>query len=213
MYLPDQTRLTRIDEHDPLPYYYSPFTGWIYRARLEAALSLLEGGGDALCLEVGYGSGILLPELARRYPKLAGVDFHRRGNVVRAMLDHQDLRVPLAVGDIAALPLPSGSCGTVICLSVLEHLEAAGLRAAAREMARVLKPDGLAVAGFPVRNPVTDAFFRIAGFAPRDLHPSSHDDITAALGGCLQIEAWRTVPVGVPRSLASYWVCRARPRR
>jgi SAM-dependent methyltransferase len=210
MYIPDQSRLTRIDADDPLPYYFSPLTGPIYRARLSAALDLLDTHSEEACLEIGYGSGILLPELKRRYPNLTAVDFHRRGDVVQAMLAREALSVALFVGDICRLPINSEAYGVVVALSVLEHMTAAQLEAAAKELARIVRPGGAVVAGFPVRNPITDAFFRLAGYAPRDLHPSSHTDIASALGHSLEIEAWRTVPRGVPRGLASYWVCRAR---
>jgi SAM-dependent methyltransferase len=210
MYLPDQNVLTPIDADDPLPYYFSPLMGPIYRARLSAALALLDDGRGEACLEIGYGSGILLPELKRRFPRLAAIDFHRRGDAVQAMLRHEGLTVPLITGDICALPLASASYRTAVCLSVLEHLGPEQLEAAAGELARILRPGGVVVAGFPVRNAATDTFFRAVGYAPRDLHPSSHKDIASALGAHLRLESWRTVPRGLPRAVASYWVCRAR---
>ncbi len=213
MYIPAREHLTAIDADDPLPYYFAPIMGPIYRARLAAALDLLETQSAGACVEVGYGSGILLPELKRRYPNLSAVDYHQRGEVVQALLSKEQVSVPLFVGDICALPIASGVYDTAICLSVLEHMRADQLLAAARELARIVRPGGVLVAGFPVRNPVTDAFFQLAGYAPRDLHPSSHTDIAAALAGQLEVEAWRTVPRGLPRGLASYWVCRARRQK
>jgi hypothetical protein len=42
--LPPEGALVPNDEHDPLPYYYRPLTGWLYRKRLTMALSLLPAG-------------------------------------------------------------------------------------------------------------------------------------------------------------------------
>ena len=63
-------------------------------------------------------------------------------------------------------------------MSVLEHLTE--LDRALDELRRVLRPGGVAVLGYPVRNPLTDAFFRLARYNPREIHPSSHADILAA---------------------------------
>jgi SAM-dependent methyltransferase len=49
---------------------------------------------------------------------------------------------PVVVADGAALPLASGSIGTAVCTEVLEHVD--DPRAVFAEMARVLRPGGLA---------------------------------------------------------------------
>ncbi len=51
MYLPARQLLTPIDSDDPLPYYFSPIMGAIYRARLAAALELLEAQSAGACIE------------------------------------------------------------------------------------------------------------------------------------------------------------------
>ena len=73
--LPPQGALVPNDEHDPLPYYYRPLTGWLYRKRLTMALSLLPAGTSKQhVLEVGVGSGILIPTLSAAFDSYTGTD-------------------------------------------------------------------------------------------------------------------------------------------
>src|ERR1041385_7555104 len=55
----------------PLPYYYNPWVGWLYRHRLQMGLDLLPEGGRRV-LEVGVGSGVLVTALAARYREDTG---------------------------------------------------------------------------------------------------------------------------------------------
>ena len=61
------------NEFDPLPYYYRPVIGLLYRHRLKMGLHLVPGGGRRV-LEVGVGSGILVPSLTAGFPEYVGTD-------------------------------------------------------------------------------------------------------------------------------------------
>lgn len=56
-----------------MDYYDRPFTLWSYGSRLRIAADLLGQGPYDSLLEVGYGSGIFLPELARRTRRLSAI--------------------------------------------------------------------------------------------------------------------------------------------
>src|SRR5438093_545688 len=71
--LPARGVLKPNDEHDPLPYYYHPWVGWLYRHRLQMGLDLLPDDGSRI-LEIGVGSGVLVPTLTRRYAEYTGTD-------------------------------------------------------------------------------------------------------------------------------------------
>jgi ubiquinone/menaquinone biosynthesis C-methylase UbiE len=161
-------------------------------------------------LEVGYGSGIFLPELASRSRRLVGVDLHPGRDGVAEMLAKVGVDATLLHGSVLELPFADEEFNAVVCLSVLEHLR--DLEGATGEIGRVLRPWGVAVLGFPVRNPITDSFFRRAGYSPRALHPSGHADILKALDrdDCLHIERVRHFPRALPLPLSAYVVCRAR---
>lgn len=79
---------------------------------------------------------------ARRFQRMpnveyVGVDLVRRGPEVTA------------IGDVTAMPLPTGSFDAVICIHVLEHVE--DDCGALAELYRVLKPGGWAIITVPIR--------------------------------------------------------------
>ena len=108
---------------------------------------------------------------------------------------------------IHELPFESGAFEAVVCLSVLEHMADPG--SALAEIRRVLASDGVAVVGFPVRNALTDAFFRLAGYEPRALHPSDHREILAAARRSRSLGVLRVArfPEALPLALAAYAGC------
>jgi len=96
-------------------------------------------------LEIGVGTGALLPDLAGRAAKVIGVDHSP------AMLDEARRRlaadgqngVELRLGEMTHLPLADGGAGCVVANMVLHH--AADPQAVLREISRVLQPDGTLV--------------------------------------------------------------------
>jgi SAM-dependent methyltransferase len=208
--LPPRALVPKPADEDPVDYYYKPFTAWLYRSRLRIAADLLGPGPYESLLEVGYGSGIFLPELARRTRRLSAVDLHEEAAPVAAMLRAVGVEAELDSGSILALPYEDAAFDAVVCVSVLEHLRQ--LDEALAELRRVLRPAGVAILGFPGRNPITDAFFRIVGYDPREIHPSGHRDILAAAYRQPNLVPERVVrfPSPLPLSLAAYVGCRAR---
>ena len=206
--LPKRGEIEKSHEDDPLDLYYHPITGFGYRRRLAMALILLGDGPFGRLLEVGYGSGILLPELARRAREVHGVDIHQNVEPVERMLRARGLTAALRVGDVFALPYPDGHFDVVVCLSVMEHL--AELDNACGEVRRVLAPGGVAVFGFPVRNVVTTAFFRVVGYNADEIHPSTHRDILAALGRGFAVARVLRFPAFLTANLGLYVACRCR---
>src|SRR4051794_34678989 len=89
--LPPRELVPKPDPDDPVDYYYKPLTAPIYRARLRLAACLLGGRRYGSLLEVGYGSGIFLPELAHRCDHLAGIDLHGGAGRVSEMLARLEL--------------------------------------------------------------------------------------------------------------------------
>src|SRR4029079_5007964 len=71
--LPPEGVLKPNDDHDPLPYYYNRWVGWLYRHRLQMGLDLLPAGG-ARVLEGGVGSGGLVQRRPARCSENTGTD-------------------------------------------------------------------------------------------------------------------------------------------
>jgi SAM-dependent methyltransferase len=205
--LPARERISPTNEEDPLQYYYSPLTGYVYTRRLELACELLGAGPFERLLEIGYGSGIFLPELSQHSRHLVAVDVHRQFDQVYAMLEAEGVEADLHHGDVRSLPFKDGEFDAVVCISVLEHL--VDLDVAFGEISRVLRPQGVVVTGFPVRNSITNAFYRIVGHDPAAIHPSSHQDILAANRANLEMDEWVRFPRFLPVDLSLYIVCRS----
>jgi SAM-dependent methyltransferase len=206
--LPPRRVLPKTADDDPVDYYYKPLTARLYRGRLDLAARLLGEGPFESLLEVGYGSGIFLPELSRRARRLTGIDIHCQADRVAVMLRGLGIDADLREASLFEMPFGDGSFDALVCLSVLEHVTA--LDSALGEFERVLRQDGIAVLGFPVRNVMTDSFFRAVGYRPRELHPSSHEDIlrAARMDPALTVEEEGRFPRGLPLSLSGYAACR-----
>ena len=206
--LPQREDIEKSHEDDPLEFYYHPIAGQVYRRRLVMGLRLLGEGPFGRLLEIGYGSGILFPELGRRAREVHGLDIHANTEQVERMLQKLGMAATLRVGDIYALPYADGHFDAVICLSVLEHLTE--LDKACGEMRRVLAPGGVAIIGFPVRNALTTVLFRAVGYVATEIHPSSQRDILEALRRGFAMERVLRFPACLPMSLGLYVACRCR---
>ena len=96
-------------------------------------------------LEIGIGTGTLLPGLSSRAAEVIGVDHSP------AMLDEARRRlaadgktgIELRLGEMTHLPIPDGGAGCVVANMVLHH--AADPLAVLCEIHRVLQPDGVLV--------------------------------------------------------------------
>jgi SAM-dependent methyltransferase len=199
--LPPPGRLRPNNERDPLPYYYRPGIGWLYRHRLQMGLDLLPRGGRRV-LEVGVGSGILVPTLTAHYPEYVGTDLVLAPDLERLVAAGCKAQFQM-VDLLAADPLPAAGFDAVVCFSVLEHIaDAAG---AARALARALAPGGTLVTGYPMVSPLMTQAFKAIGYASiDDDHVTTPARISAALGQVLRPIARAAFPPATPVSLALY---------
>src|SRR3954452_13443406 len=114
--LPPEGVLKPNDDHDPLPYYYNRWVGWLYRHRLQMGLDLLPPHGRRV-LEVGVGSGVLVPTLTAHYAEYLGTDLVLAPGLealvtpgCQARFRSADLLVPGT--------LPAAAFDAVVCFSV-----------------------------------------------------------------------------------------------
>jgi SAM-dependent methyltransferase len=199
-----------MDKHTRLIYH--PISGIVYKRRFVMAMEMLSkcvNGGTGCIVEIGYGAGLLFPTLSQMASKVIGVDLldTRAAAAVRGMLDRLQLRnVMLVSGSVMDIPLAENSVDALLCLSVLEHLHRGEeMQRAAATMHRVLRPGGVAVLGFPVKNLITRGLFRILGYDDDVIHPSSHNDIiTGYKRGDFRVEATRVYPALLPMDLGLY---------
>jgi 2-polyprenyl-3-methyl-5-hydroxy-6-metoxy-1,4-benzoquinol methylase len=209
--LPSRANIKPSDDVDPLPHYYRPVIGWFFRRRLEIGLEMLDREHYPRVLEVGYGSGVLLKTLATFSTELCGVDFHSNIAPVEEMMKREGFQARLGQGDILKLNFPKDTFDAVFCYSTLEHVP--DTDQAVSELARVLKPDGTAIIGFPTVNLTMDLLFHILGCNDIEHHHvSGHNKILASCRRIMQVERVRHLPPGLPMFATLYVVCKCRKR-
>lgn len=199
--LPPEGSLSPNNAHDPMPYYYNRWIGWLFRHRLQMGLALLPDDG-ARVLEVGVGSGILVPTLTRRYATYLGTDLELARGLDQ--LVRPGCRASFRQADLLREEdLPEAAFDAIVCFSVLEHI--ADSEQAARSLARALAPGGRLVAGYPMVSHLMTQGFRLIGYHQIEQdHVSAPVQIAAALGRHLRPLERLAFPPGAPVKAALY---------
>ncbi|WP_454645583.1 class I SAM-dependent methyltransferase [Bradyrhizobium liaoningense] len=115
------------------------------------------GSKAASIMEVGCSAGHLLADMRVALPnaRLTGGDY-TLGTLVKLGAKMPD--IPLVRFNLADSPLPSDSYDAMVLLNVLEHIE--DDVAAVQHIARMLKPDGVAVIEVPAGPKLFDDYDR-----------------------------------------------------
>ena len=203
--LPSRGSLTESGPSDPLRYYYAPVLGRVFRARIDTGLALLAGPYQRL-LEVGFGSGLLLPTLAGIAGRLDGIDLESDPDDVRARIRALGVTVgDLERGDVQALPFPDGVYDCVVAFSILEHLKAHELKRALGEVRRVMVPGGHFLVGCPAVHKAMNLGFAAIGFRGIEQHHfSSIRDVLALATPRFTVQKIATLPSVAPLGWAPY---------
>lgn len=199
MYLPPKYHIPVLE--DPIAYYYIPILRSFFIKRLTMCLDLLPEGRIPKLLDVGCGTGIIIPELTRRADEIWAVDVFLQEHSLKEMMRLEAVSVHLAAADLLQLPFIDGYFDAVLLISVLEHIE--DLSQAVSEIQRVLRPRGVVVAGFPTKNTVTD---KLLG-ASTGFHVSTHRQIIAALQELFEAFRVTSFPGFVPLNWSLYTAC------
>jgi ubiquinone/menaquinone biosynthesis C-methylase UbiE len=179
--LPPVGALTANSDSDPLPFYYKPLVGRLFAARLNIGLALLQGRYKRL-LEVGYGSGLLMPTLASVCDELYGLDREPEPEGLRARLLQLGVTPrDLVQADVQKMPFTDGFFDAVVAFSIFEHLKEHELSSALAEVARALAPGGQLLIGCPAVHKVMNAAFSAIGFSNIEQHHfSTINDVLGA---------------------------------
>jgi 2-polyprenyl-3-methyl-5-hydroxy-6-metoxy-1,4-benzoquinol methylase len=204
--LPQKENLIRTSLEDPVERYYTPLIRNFYLKRLKLALHLLGKGNYEKILEVGYGSGILFPELSKRCQELYGIDIHTEHEKIREMLSKEGIKAHVSKGSVLEMNFEDETFDAVVCISVLEHIE--NLKKALQEVFRVLKKKGVFVVGFPVESVFMNTYFRLVNREALHHHVSDHKKILNELNNYFQIERLVKFPSLFPLNYSLYCVCK-----
>lgn len=199
MYIPPKHHIPALE--DPIAYYYIPVFRSFFIKRLNMCLSLLPPGRIGRLLDIGCGTGIILPELSRRTDEIWAVDNFLQERSLKGMMKLEKISANIAVADLLRLPFKGNHFDVVMVISILEHIEA--LDNACHEIKRVLKPGGRVVAGFPTMNAITD---RLLG-GSTGFHVSSHKQIIKAMRGAFSSSRVIHFPGIFPMDYSLYVAC------
>jgi len=200
--LPLRQNIHPNNERDPLAFYYRRTTGWLYRHRLQMGLDLLPSDRSSRILEIGVGSGILVPTLTAHFRHYTVLDLVLADGL--QSLVAPECQASLATLDLLDTAAFSGApFDTVVCFSVLEHIRDS--HAAALALQRLLAPCGTLVVGYPMVNPLMTATFAAIGYRRiGDDHVATPAVIDGALRSVLTQVGRRAFPPGARLATALY---------
>lgn len=205
--LPKRENLFKTTWEDSLDLYYMPLARSVYLHRFKMAVALLNDKRYAALLDLGFGCGIFLKELSLHTDSLYGVDAHENTEKVQRMAEKEYFSAQLKKGSIFSLPFADAKFDCIVCMSVLEHLTELGLALA--EINRVAKAQADIIFGFPIKNTVTDSFFRSLGYSAKEIHPSGHRQIIEAIRQNFKIIEIMKFPKLLPECLGLYFVVKS----
>jgi SAM-dependent methyltransferase len=155
-----KSALAPTSEVDHPQWNYRPLLGLVQRLRFRTALRLLAGRRYGRLLEIGYGSGVFMPELAARCDELHGVDPHAHTEEVSATLARHGITATLRRGTVESLPYPDAFFDAAVAVSTLEYVP--DIHAACAELRRIIRPGGVLAVVTPGATPLWDLALRVS---------------------------------------------------
>ena len=211
LHLLPRSALVKTNALDQGDWNFRPVLGWVQRLRLRCVASVLASSPRATrLLEVGYGSGVFMPELARYTDALYGADVHHNGAAVTATLAANDCPARLVTASAGALPYRDGSFDTVVTVSTLEFVP--DVAAAVAELVRVTRAGGRLVIVTPGQSAMLDLGLRVlTRERAEDTFEGRRSLVVPAVERVARMLEVRTLPVGIGRLLPLYRVLVATP--
>jgi SAM-dependent methyltransferase len=155
-----ESALVRTGPVDHADWNYRPLIGSVQRIRFNLVRTLLSGRRYGRILEIGYGSGVFMPELAWRSTELYGIDPHPMPREVEKVLGEHGVKASLVTGSAESLPYEAGFFDAVVSVSAIEYVE--DIDRASREIIRVLNPGGVLIVATPGVSPIWDLALRLS---------------------------------------------------
>ncbi|MGI8469384.1 MAG: class I SAM-dependent methyltransferase [Pyrinomonadaceae bacterium] len=151
--------LVKTGDVDHADWNHKPILGAISRARFHLIKKLLgERRGEKL-LEIGYGSGVFLPELSKYADEIYGVDVHHEQEKVAKTLAKFGVKAELVSGGAEKIIWQNDFFDSVVAVSALEFV--ANLDLVCEEVKRILKPAGSFFVVTPGASPLLDFGLKI----------------------------------------------------
>ena len=197
---------------DHADWNYKSVLGWIERRRFKLALSMLPPAKSGRLLELGYGSGVFLPELASWCTALYGLDVHPHAGEVMRRLSGYGIQAALTQGTAEAMPYEDHYFDAIVTVSAMEFIP--DIDRAVRELHRVLAPTGVLVVVTPNASPILDFGLKLmTGESARKDYGDRRAAVIPALKQWFRVDAEGTSPPMTGKLAALHRVLRLLPTR
>lgn len=163
-------------EHMPYYYFKGPFIQHYFYKRLDNIMTHIQPMNENLrkgiALDVGCFVGVVTMSLLDTYKMAIGIDnIHRHCKMAKQLCEYEGKQPAyFVVADVNNLPFKSESLAVVTGASIFEHLP--DKPDPFDEINRVLKQDGVFVAGLPIEVGFSflmkQTFFRIVNWSRQD---------------------------------------------
>ncbi len=203
--LPPKGLFRQSGPDDPLPYYYHPMVSRLYSGRINRGLSLLTPPYESL-LDVGYGSGLLLPTLSQICKDLVAIDRVTDPASVMPILSGLGIKATLLKGDVASACLDGKQFDLIVAFSVFEEVSE-HLPVLSR-IYEALKPGGELLVGMPRVDRIMEWLFFLIGYRGiEDKHIHTYKEFihNAQTEFDFRLEKIATLPRFAPRFAALYF--------
>ena len=203
-YVPKEGILQPNGPDDPLTYYYKPIIGYLYRARIIQSLSLLTPPYKSI-LELGYGSGVLLPTLCSIGNSVHGIDLTSDPQKIKFNLCKIGIDAELTRGDIVNLDYHDESFDLVVAISVIEHIS--DLSPVINKVFKLLCPGGVFLVGMPRVGAIFSKAFHLVELEyPIDKHHvTNYHQLLKAATECFDLVKFTNMPNFFPAFLGLYF--------
>lgn len=155
MIIPEKSLLRRTNDVDYYDWNYKFPIKYVQLYRFQTIVNLLGGRIYPRLLEIGTGSGIFLPELARHCENLFATDIHPHFEGIENLLKYYNVKnFEVKTQNIQKTDFPDDYFDAIVAVSVLEFVD--DLQAAVAEIKRILKEDGIFITICPMHSKILD---------------------------------------------------------
>lgn len=201
--IPPKNSLKPNGHGDPLLNYYHPIFCSAFKKRISQAIPLLNKRYGSI-LELGYGSGIMMPTLCSMGRSVKGIDLESDCNEVLSNLKKLNCKPDLINGRAEKMPYLDNSFDLVVAISIMEHIK--NFEDVIDEVSRVLKPGGHFLVGMPkVNNSMSRIFKYAMDYNIDKYHITRPDDFKRVCKEKFNLLKDTHIPSQLPRFFGFYF--------
>lgn len=173
--------------------YYKFIIKYLYLQRIKLGIKLLGKQKYNKMLDVGFGGGVILPELSKHAEKIIGIDTHDNIELVKKILISENINnTSLIKINATSLPFPDKKFDCIWCMSVLEFIK--NSEQVIREIKRVAQNNATIIIGFPLTNKLTDILYKLISFKSSEAHYNNHKILISQIKKYFKIKKIKKIP-------------------